>query len=86
VATRALEKLFHTRRLTCRPRDSREPSTAVNHPDRVAGLVLIGAPLSLAKPAVLTFQAAVHALEDPVPAPVRPRGGRRRPRHLHAKP
>jgi non-heme chloroperoxidase len=41
---------------------------AVNHPDRVAGLVLIGAPLSLAKPAVLTFQAAVHALEDPVPA------------------
>jgi non-heme chloroperoxidase len=41
---------------------------AVNHPDRVAGLVLIGAPLSLAKPAVLAFQAAVHALEDPVPA------------------
>jgi pimeloyl-ACP methyl ester carboxylesterase len=41
---------------------------AVNHPDRVAGLVLIGAPLSLAKPAVLTFQAAEHALEDPVPA------------------
>jgi pimeloyl-ACP methyl ester carboxylesterase len=41
---------------------------AVTQPDRVAGLVLIGAPLSLAKPAVLAFQAAVHALEDPVPA------------------
>jgi non-heme chloroperoxidase len=41
---------------------------AVKHPDRVAGLMLIGAPLSLAKPAVLAFQAAVHALEDPVPA------------------
>jgi non-heme chloroperoxidase len=41
---------------------------AVNHPDRVAGLVLIGAPLSLAKPAVLAFQATVQALEDPVPA------------------
>jgi non-heme chloroperoxidase len=40
----------------------------VTHPERVAGLVLIGAPLSLAKPAVLAFQAAVHALEDPVPA------------------
>jgi non-heme chloroperoxidase len=41
---------------------------AVTDPDRVAGLVLIGAPLSLAKPAVLAFQAAVHALEDPVAA------------------
>ena len=41
---------------------------AVTHPERVAGLVLIGAPLSLAKPAVLAFQATVHALEDPVPA------------------
>jgi non-heme chloroperoxidase len=41
---------------------------AVTHPERVVGLVLIGAPLSLAKPAVLAFQAAVHALEDPVPA------------------
>jgi non-heme chloroperoxidase len=41
---------------------------AVTDPDRVAGLVLIGAPLSLAKPAVLAFQAAVHALEDPVEA------------------
>jgi non-heme chloroperoxidase len=41
---------------------------AVTHPDRVAGLVLIGAPLSLATPGVLRFQAAVHALEDPVPA------------------
>jgi non-heme chloroperoxidase len=42
---------------------------AVTHPDRVMGLVLIGAPLSLAKPSVLAFQSAVHALEDPVPAP-----------------
>jgi pimeloyl-ACP methyl ester carboxylesterase len=41
---------------------------AVTHPERVVGLVLIGAPLSLAKPAVLAFQATVHALEDPVPA------------------
>ncbi|HEV2931473.1 MAG TPA: alpha/beta hydrolase [Propionibacteriaceae bacterium] len=41
---------------------------AVTDPDRVAGLVLIGAPLSLAKSAVLAFQAAVHALEDPVAA------------------
>ena len=41
---------------------------AVTHPDWVAGLVLIGAPLSLAKPAVLAFQAAVHVPEDPVPA------------------
>jgi non-heme chloroperoxidase len=41
---------------------------AVTDPDRVAGLVLIGAPLSLAQPAVLAFQAAVHALEDPVAA------------------
>jgi len=41
---------------------------AVLHPDRVGGLVLIGAPLSLARPAVLAFQAAVHALEDPVAA------------------
>jgi non-heme chloroperoxidase len=41
---------------------------AVTHPGRVAGLVLIGAPLSLATPGVLRFQAAVHALEDPVPA------------------
>jgi non-heme chloroperoxidase len=41
---------------------------AVTHPDRVAGLVLIGAPLSLARPAVVAFQVAVHALEDPVPA------------------
>jgi non-heme chloroperoxidase len=41
---------------------------AVTDPVRVAGLVLIGAPLSLAKPAVLAFQAAVHALEDPVAA------------------
>jgi non-heme chloroperoxidase len=41
---------------------------AVTHPDRVVGLVLIGAPLSLATPAVVAFQAAVHALEDPVPA------------------
>jgi non-heme chloroperoxidase len=41
---------------------------AVTHPERVVGLVLIGAPLSLAKPAVVAFQATVHALEDPVPA------------------
>jgi non-heme chloroperoxidase len=41
---------------------------AVTHPDRVVRLVLIGAPVSLAKPAVLAFQEAVHALEDPVPA------------------
>jgi pimeloyl-ACP methyl ester carboxylesterase len=41
---------------------------AVTDPDRIAGLVLIGAPLSLAKPAVLAFQAAVHVLEDPVAA------------------
>jgi non-heme chloroperoxidase len=41
---------------------------AVLHPDRVGGLILIGAPLSLARPAVLAFQAAVHALEDPVAA------------------
>jgi non-heme chloroperoxidase len=41
---------------------------AVTHPDRVVGLVLIGGPLSLAKPAVVAFQATVHALEDPVPA------------------
>jgi non-heme chloroperoxidase len=41
---------------------------AVTDPERVAGLVLIGSPLSLAKPAVLAFQAAVHALEDPVAA------------------
>jgi non-heme chloroperoxidase len=41
---------------------------AVTAPDRVTRLVLIGAPLSLATQAVLAFQAAVHALEDPVPA------------------
>jgi non-heme chloroperoxidase len=41
---------------------------AVTDPDRVAGLVLIGAPLSLATPAVLAFQASVHALQDPVAA------------------
>jgi non-heme chloroperoxidase len=41
---------------------------AVTHPERVAGLVLIGAPLSLAKPTVVAFQTTVHALEDPVPA------------------
>jgi non-heme chloroperoxidase len=40
---------------------------AVTDPDRVGGLVLIGAPLSLATPAVLAFQAAVHALQDPPP-------------------
>lgn len=40
---------------------------AATHPERVVRLVLIGAPVSLAKPAVVAFQAAVHALEDPVP-------------------
>jgi non-heme chloroperoxidase len=41
---------------------------AVTDPQRVVGLVLIGAPLSLATPAVSAFQAAVHALENPVAA------------------
>ena len=41
---------------------------AVTDPDRVEGLVLIGSPLTLVKPVVLAFQAAVLALEDPVVA------------------
>jgi len=41
---------------------------AVTHPGRVAGLVLIGSPVSLlGNHGVLEFQAAVHALPDPVP-------------------
>jgi non-heme chloroperoxidase len=42
---------------------------AVTHPERVATLVLIGSPVSLVgNQGVLEFQAAVHALQDPVPA------------------
>jgi non-heme chloroperoxidase len=41
---------------------------AVTQPGRVARLVLIGSPLSLlGNQGVLEFQAAVHALPDPVP-------------------
>jgi non-heme chloroperoxidase len=41
---------------------------AVTHPERVARLVLIGSPVSLGgNQGVLEFQAAVHALPDPVP-------------------
>jgi non-heme chloroperoxidase len=42
---------------------------AETHPERVSGLVLIGSPVSLlGNQGVLEFQAAVHALSDPVPA------------------
>jgi non-heme chloroperoxidase len=42
---------------------------AVTHPERVARLVLIGSPVSLlGNQGVRAFQAAVHALPDPVPA------------------
>jgi pimeloyl-ACP methyl ester carboxylesterase len=41
---------------------------AATHPGRVARLVLIGSPVSLlGNQGVLEFQAAVHALPDPVP-------------------